>query len=219
MENGSFIQLMTDAFIVPVFYHEDLEKSKQTIKACYDAGLMVFEYTNRGTAALENFPLLLEFVKTNCPDMVLGVGSITDQDQAAKFIDLDAEFIVAPILEESTYKICKENNRPWIPGCGTLSEMMQATKLGASIVKLFPAEIYGPAFIKAVLGPCSDLKIMPTGGVKPTMKNLSTWYNAGAVCVGMGAQLFDKTLIDEDRFDELGARIKSVVNMINEIKN
>jgi 2-dehydro-3-deoxyphosphogluconate aldolase/(4S)-4-hydroxy-2-oxoglutarate aldolase len=219
MDKNTVSEILNKALMIPVFYNADLEASKGTIKACYDGGLRVFEYVNRGAAAVDNFPHLLAFVEAECPGMLLGIGSITSAQQAKQFIDMGAPFIVAPIFDPPTGAVCKENDTYWVPGCGTLSEMKTAVTLGADIVKLFPADVYGPAFIKAVLGPCSDLKIMPTGGVAPTKENLSTWFGAGAVCVGMGSQLFDKTLIAEGKFEELSNNISAALDIVNEIKS
>lgn len=203
--------------MVPVFYHEDLETCKKVIKACYDGGLRVFEYTRRGAKAAENFPLLKQFVGENCKGMLLGIGSIINGKQSEQFISLGADFIVSPILEEEVAKTCNEKDIYWIPGCATLSEIAKAEKLGADIIKVFPGNVLGPGFVKAVKGPMKWLKLMPTGGVTPEKENLSAWFGAGVVCVGMGSQLLNKESINDT--DLLTKKVSETIELINRIRN
>lgn len=179
--------------IVPVFYHHDLEISKQIVKACYDGGARLFEFTNRGDFAHEIFGELVKYVIAELPGMILGVGSVVEEATTALFLQLGANFIVSPILNKKMAKICNRRKVSWMPGCGSLSEISYAHELGAEIVKIFPAtQVGGPDFIKAVQGPMKFVSIMPTGGVKPTEENLKQWFSAGAYCVGMGSQLMVK---------------------------
>jgi len=203
--------------MVPVFYHEDLATCKNVIQACYDGGLRVFEYTNRGDKAVVNFPLLKQFVADNCKGMLLGIGSIINKKQAAKYIELGTDFIVSPILQEEVALICNSKNIYWIPGCATLSEIANAEKLGADIIKIFPGNVLGPGFVNAVKGPMPWLKLMPTGGVSPTKENLKAWFNSGIVCVGMGSKLLTKEAINN--IDTLTAQVSKTLKLINDIKN
>lgn len=211
-------QRLDQTAIIPVFYHPSYNYTTEIIKAFYQGGMRVFEYVNRGENALEHFALLMKFVENHCPDMLLGIGSITTVEQARLFIEMGTPFVVAPILDKATGDICHENHCCWIPGCGTLSEMKKAMNFGANRLKLFPADIYGPRFIKAVLGPCPDLKIMPTGGVEPNKDNLSKWFQAGAISVGIGSSLFDKAMIAESRFDKLSQKIAKILSIANELR-
>jgi len=179
--------------IVPVFYHADADIAKTVLKACYDGGARIFEFTNRGDFAHEIFAELVKYATKKLPGMILGVGSIVEEATTALYIQLGANFIVAPVLNENMAKVCNRRKISWMPGCGSLSEINFAEELGAEIVKIFPAtQVGGPDFISSIKGPMKFTNIMPTGGVKPTEDNLKEWFQAGAYCVGMGSQLMAK---------------------------
>ena len=179
--------------IVPVFYHHDAETAKKVLKACYEGGARLFEFTNRGDFAHEIFAELVKYANKELPGMMLGVGSVVDGATTALYLQSGANFIVSPILNEEMARICNRRKVSWIPGCGSLTEISYAEELGAEIVKIFPAtQVGGPDFIKAIAGPMKFTNIMPTGGVKPTEENLKQWFEAGAYCVGMGSQLMIK---------------------------
>ena len=176
--------------IVPVFYHADVAQAKAIVKACYDGGLRVFEFTNRGEAAMSVFAELVPFVREQCPGLALGIGTILTPQSAYDFIDLGADFVVQPITTAPVATACQERNVAWVPAAATLNEIHQATLLGADLVKVFPGNVLGPGFVKAVLGPMPYLKLMVTGGVEPTAQSLTDWFGAGVTCVGIGSQLF-----------------------------
>lgn len=176
--------------IVPVYYNADIVQAKAIVKACYDGGLRVFEFTNRGEAATQVFAELIPFVREQCPDMALGIGTILTAESAHEFADLGADFVVQPITTAAVAAVCQARNVAWVPAAATLNEIYQATQLGAELVKVFPGNVLGPGFIKAVLGPMPHLKLMVTGGVEPTAQSLFDWFGAGVTCVGIGSQLF-----------------------------
>jgi 2-dehydro-3-deoxyphosphogluconate aldolase/(4S)-4-hydroxy-2-oxoglutarate aldolase len=179
--------------IVPVFYHEDAAICKQILAAVYNGGVRVFEFTNRGDGAHKVFEELVSWAKTSLPELILGIGSIIDAGTASLYLQLGANFIVAPIVNAEVATTCNRRKIPWMPGCGSLTEINYAESLGADVVKIFPAEQVGGAeFIKAVKGPCPWTNIMPTGGVQPTEASLEKFFSAGAHCVGLGSQLFVK---------------------------
>lgn len=179
--------------IVPVFYHEDVNICKEILRAVYDGGVRIFEFTNRGDGAHKVFEELVAFAKETLPELILGIGSVIDAGTASLYIQSGANFIVAPIVNSEVAITCNRRKIPWMPGCGSLTEINFAESLGADIVKIFPAQqVGGPEFIKAVKGPCPWSNIMPTGGVQPEDGNLKEWFSAGAHCVGLGSQLFVK---------------------------
>jgi len=187
---------MAETGIVPVFYHKDIEVAKLVVKACYDGGVRVFEFTNRGDFAHELFGELNKWAAQECPELMLGVGSIIDAGTASLYIQLGANFIVAPLINEEVARTCNRRKVLWAPGCGSLTEISKAEELGAEIVKVFPgSSVGGPGFVSAVKGPCPWTSIMPTGGVEPTEENLTKWFKAGVTCVGMGSNLFPKEVI------------------------
>lgn len=210
---------MKETGMVPVFYHKDAEVCKQVVKACYNAGLRVFEFTNRGDRAHKVFDELIEWAEKETPEMMLGVGSIVEAGTCSLYIQLGASFIVSPLINEDMAKVCNRRKVSWSPGCGSVSEIGKAEELGAEVVKIFPgSQVGGPAFVKGVMGPCPWSSIMPTGGVAPTEENLKGWFDAGVHCVGMGSQLFPKDLINNGKFDELEALIKDAVELVKKIR-
>ena len=151
--------------------------------------------------------------------MIMGVGSINDAGTASLFMQLGANFIVSASLREDIAKVCNRRKIPYMPGCGTLTEVGRAEELGCDIVKLFPGSVYGPGFIKAIRGPQPWTQIMPTGGVAPTKENLTGWLQAGAVCVGMGSKLISKDLLKSRDFKQLTEKTATALALIERIKS
>jgi len=129
-------------------------------------------------------------------------------------MNLGAAFVVSASLREDIAKVCNRRKVPYFPGCGSLTEIGRAEELGCEIVKLFPGGVYGPGFVKAVLGPQPWTRIMPTGGVAPSAESLNAWMEAGAACVGMGSKLISKELVAEQRFDELEERVRATLALL-----
>lgn len=206
--------------MVPVFYNADIDIAKKTLKACYDGGVRVFEFTNRGDFAHEVFSELNHYALSELPGLMLGVGSVVDAATASLYIQMGANFIVSPVLKESMAKVCNVRKILWVPGCGSLSEISHAEELGAEIVKIFPAsEVGGPKFVSAVKGPCPWTSIMPTGGVAPTEENLRGWFEAGVSCVGMGSKLITKDIVRNKDFEILSKNVKKALALIKKIKS
>ncbi|MDN5395429.1 MAG: bifunctional 4-hydroxy-2-oxoglutarate aldolase/2-dehydro-3-deoxy-phosphogluconate aldolase, partial [Chryseobacterium sp.] len=201
--------------IVPVFYHADAEIGKNILKACYDGGARVFEFTNRGDFAHEVFAELVKYSAQELPEMILGVGSVVDAGTASLYIQNGTNFIVAPVLNPEVAKVCNRRKISWMPGCGSVSEISYAEELGAEVVKIFPAsQVGGPELIKAVKGPMPWSNIMPTGGVLPTKENLSEWISAGAYCVGLGSQLFVKNENGEYDYEKITETVANSIQII-----
>ncbi len=212
-------QTMKETGVVPVFYNAHLETSKQVLKACYEGGIRVFEWVNRGDFAHELFSELNKYALSELPGMILGAGSVVDGATAALYIQAGANFIVSPLLNEDMARICNRRKIMWAPGCGTLSEIGRAEELGAELVKIFPAsEVGGPSFVKSVKAPCPWTNIMPTGGVDTSRENLTQWFEAGVTCVGMGSKLFTKELIKEGNFADLTLKVKTLMQTIQSLK-
>ena len=209
----SLIQKIREHSLIPLFYHDDITVCREVLDIVINCGLPILEFTNRGPKSIENFRQLVIHLG-NDTGFSLGVGSVKTDDEAKMFIDLGASFIVSPFLDKSIAKVCVKNNIPWIPGCGTLTEMMTAEKLGAEVVKLFPGGVFGPKFISSVLAPCPWLKIMPTGGVTADFDNISKWFHAGAYCLGMGSKLISKEYLKDNDFDGLEKHILQVMKKI-----
>lgn len=210
---------MKDTGMVPVFYNKDLETCKNIVKACYDGGVRVFEFTNRGDFAVELFKELNSWAIENCPEMIMGVGSVVDAPTTSMYIALGANFIVSPVLNAEMAKVCNRRKVAWSPGCGSLTEISYAEELGAEVVKIFPgSQVGGPSFVKAVKGPCPWTSIMPTGGVEPSEENLKKWFEAGVHCVGMGSKLFPKDIIENQDWNKLKEKAQEALKIIKTLK-
>lgn len=210
--------VMAETGLVPLFYHSDIEESKKVLKACYDGGARLLEFTNRGDFAHEIFAELNKYALINLPGMILGVGSVTDAGAASFYMQLGANFVVTPVLREDIALICNRKKVLWSPGCGSLTEIARAEELGCEIVKLFPGGIYGPDFVKAIKGPCKWTSIMPTGGVSPTKENLQRWFNAGVTCVGMGSKLIIKDTNGNFDYQRIKELVEFSLKTIKDIK-
>jgi 2-dehydro-3-deoxyphosphogluconate aldolase / (4S)-4-hydroxy-2-oxoglutarate aldolase len=211
---------MKETGVVPVFYHKNTDICIDALKATYEGGLRVFEFTNRGDFAHEIFSELIKYAQKNLPGMIVGAGSIVDGATAALYIQNGANFIVSPILNEEVAKVCNRRKILWSPGCGSLSEISKAEELGAEIVKIFPAkELGGPSFVKSIKGPMPWTSIMPTGGVEPTYENLLQWFSSGVWCVGMGSNLFPKKSVDESDFKTITGIIRETLDIVRRIKS
>ena len=210
--------IMKDTGLVPLFYHPDLETSKKVLKACYDGGARLMEFTARGDFAHEVFGELTKYAIKELPGMIMGVGSVTDAAAASRFMALGANFIVTPVLREDIAIVCNRRKVLWSPGCGTLTEITRAEELGCEIVKLFPGDIYGPNFVKGIKGPQPWTNIMPTGGVSPNKENLEAWFKAGVTCVGMGSQLISKDIVKRKDFEALEEMVKDTLSLIKEVR-
>lgn len=190
------LNVMRQTGMVPVYYSKDTETAKQVLKACYAGGVRAFEFTNRGDFAHEVFGELVKFATKECPEMILGIGSIVDPATAALFLQLGANFVVGPLFNPEIAKICNRRLVPYTPGCGSVSEIGFAQESGCDLCKVFPAgNVGGPSFIKNIKAPMPWSMLMATGAVEPTDENLSAWFKAGVTCVGMGSNLFPQEAI------------------------
>jgi len=209
---------MEETGLVPLFYHQDPEIAKKVVKACYDGGARLLEFTHRGLFAHEVFNELSKYCAKECPDMILGVGSVTDAATASHYMNIGASFIVTPVLREDIAKVCNRKKILWSPGCGSLTEITKAEEMGCEVVKLFPGEVYGPNFIKSAKAPQPWTKIMPTGGVDTSEENLKGWFGAGATCVGMGSKLITNDIVKNRDFKLLEKNVKEVLSIISKVR-
>lgn len=212
------VKQMQDSGMVPLFYHHDIEVAKSVLKACYDGGARLMEFTNRGDFAIEIFNQLIKYSIAELPGMILGVGSVTDAAAASQYMLSGANFIVTPVFREDIAVVCNRRKVLWSPGCGSLTEIAQAEEMGCEVVKLFPGSTYGPEFIKAIKGPQPWTSIMPTGGVSTDKDNLKAWFDAGVTCVGMGSQLISKDILANKDYSTLSANVKAALDLIQQLK-
>ncbi len=212
------IQTMKETGMVPLFYHPDIEVAKSVLKACYDGGARLMEFTNRGDFAIEIFNELIKYAIAELPGMILGVGSVTDAASASQYMLSGANFIVTPVFRKDIAVVCNRRKVLWSPGCGSLTEIAAAEEMGCELVKLFPGSTYGPGFVKAIKGPQPWTSIMPTGGVSTEEENLRGWFDAGVTCVGMGSKLISKEILNQKSYDELEERVRQAVSLIQRLR-
>ena len=213
------LNAMASTGMVPVFYHKDVEVAKNVVKACYDGGVRAFEFTNRGDFAQDVFAELVKWAAKECPEMVMGIGSIVDPGTAALYIQLGANFVVGPLFNPEIAKICNRRVIPYTPGCGSVSEIGFAQELGCDLCKVFPAgNVGGPSFVKNVKAPMPWSMLMVTGGVEPTKENLTAWIKAGVTCVGMGSNLFPKEVVDAQDWGWIVAKCQEAFGYIAEAR-
>ncbi|WDT67875.1 bifunctional 4-hydroxy-2-oxoglutarate aldolase/2-dehydro-3-deoxy-phosphogluconate aldolase [Cloacibacterium sp. TD35] len=214
------ISKMAETGMVPVFYHKDLETAKKVVKACYDGGVRVFEFTNRGDFAHEIFTELVKHFATECPDLILGIGSVVDAGTASLYLQLGANFIVGPYFNAEIAKVCNRRLVPYTPGAGSVTEIGNVQEAGCDVVKIFPAgNVGGPSFVKNVKGPLPWSLLMVTGAVEPTQENLTAWIKAGVTCVGMGSNLFPEEDIHSENWQKITDRCKNAFSYIHQAKS
>jgi 2-dehydro-3-deoxyphosphogluconate aldolase/(4S)-4-hydroxy-2-oxoglutarate aldolase len=205
--------------IVPVYYNKDADTAKNVLKACYEGGVRAFEFTNRGDFAQEVFGELNKYAARECPEIILGVGSVVDAPTASLYLQLGANFVVGPLFNPDIAKVCNRRLTPYTPGCGSVSEIGLAQEWGCDLCKIFPAgSVGGPSFVKNVKAPMPWTMIMATGAVEPTEENLSEWFNAGVTAVGMGSKLFPKEAISSGDWKVITALCKNAIGYIRKAK-
>lgn len=213
------LTMMKQIGLIPVFYNPDFEIARQVICACADGGARLVEFTNRGDRAVDVFNKIETYCAAEKPEVVMGVGSIVDAPTAALYLAAGANFVVGPLLDEDTAFLCNSRKVPYSPGCGTVTEIHQAERLGVEICKIFPgAQVGGPAFVQAVRGPCPWTELMPTGGVAPTRESLEAWFGAGIACAGMGSNLITKELLAARDYAGIARRVREAIDLIRSIR-
>jgi 2-dehydro-3-deoxyphosphogluconate aldolase / (4S)-4-hydroxy-2-oxoglutarate aldolase len=170
--------------VVAVIRAENPEQAARIADACALGGITALEitFTVPGAAGV------IEHLAKKCSrEILLGAGTVLDPETARVAILAGAHFAVSPALNPETARLCNRYQVPYMPGAATVGEVIAAMECGADIVKVFPGEILGPAFVKAVKGPLPQAQLMPTGGVN--LENVAQWINAGAVAIGVGGNL------------------------------
>ncbi len=209
------LQAILATGMVPVYYHADAEVAKRVVKACYDGGVRAFEFTNRGDFASEVFIELVKYARRECPELILGVGSIVDAPTAALFLQYGANFVVGPYLNPEVARLCNRHLMPYTPGCGSVTEIGTAHELGCDLVKIFPAgNVGGPSFVKNIKAPLPWTLVMATGAVEPTEENLTAWFKAGVACVGMGSKLFPKETVAAGDWEAIAEKCRYSLDII-----
>ena len=199
--------------VVAVIRLKDAGKLRRVIDALAKGGVRALELTMTIPGAVD---LIREITPTLPNGFLVGAGTVTDADTARAVIDAGAQFVVGPVLRPDVIRACHERDIAAIPGCFSPTEILTAHEAGADIVKIFPATMLGPQFIRDVRAPLPQLKLMPTGGV--TLDNAGDWVRAGAVAVGVGSALVDVKAVDAGRFDVVTANARRVIASVSDAR-
>lgn len=217
-ERLEVISKIISSGLIPIFCHEKLSVSQHIIDACVSGGAQVIEFTNREDGAWRLFAELLVYCRAQHSDVALGIGTVFDAPTAALFINLGADFVVGPTYNSEIAEMCNRRKTTYIPGCGTLTEISYAEAGGAELVKIFPGNVLGPDFVKAVKAPQPWTKMIVTGGVLPTKAGIHEWFEAGATAVGIGSKLIRDEWVTNEQYDEMVTMISQLLEWIGEAK-
>jgi 2-dehydro-3-deoxyphosphogluconate aldolase/(4S)-4-hydroxy-2-oxoglutarate aldolase len=203
------LQQVLDCGIVAIVRSSDPGPLVEVVQALADGGATVAEVTLTVPNALE---IIREAKRQLGERVLLGAGTVLDTETARAALLAGAEFIVAPGLNVDVVRLCRRYDKLVMPGAFTPTEVLAAWEAGADIVKVFPADVLGPAFFKALRGPLPQVKLMPTGGVDLT--TAPEYLKAGAVCLGVGGQLVDPRLLESRDFARLTALARQFVEIV-----
>lgn len=210
-------QKLLDARVLPLFYHDDADTSFEVIRVLYEEGIRLVEYTNRGHNALNNFRQLIYRAAGELPGMEIGIGTIHTEHEAEQFLEAGASLLISPVIDGGIARAASDAGAFFIPGCMTPTEIQAACNIHAPLLKIFPANLLGPTYIKAVRDIFPSVQFMPTGGVSLDAENIHNWFEAGVSLVGMGSTLIDKSILKERNWDLLRERTKILLGIIREI--
>ncbi len=204
--------------ILPLYFNPDEAVSIEILRAIHRAGIKAVEYTNRGEAAFNNFKKMVAVRNQEMPDMLLGIGTIKNLQQAKDYVSAGADFMVSPgfVAEVAAYAI--SNDVFYAPGCMTPSEIIAAENAGVKFIKLFPGNMLGPEFLSSIKEIFPKLLFMPTGGVDTTKESIEAWYKAGVCAVGMGSKLISKKLMETKDYASIESATREVLALIQGVK-
>ena len=214
----SIIEHIKEQGVLPLFYHEDKQVCLDVIKALYEAGIRVIEFTNRGENALENFKAILALRDETMQDLLLAIGTIRNADQATTYIKAGADILISPVFDPDVADEAYLAKILWIPGCMTPTEIHVAQNAGCRLVKLFPGNVLGPAFVTGIRELFPGMDFMPTGGVELNEESMGEWFRAGVCAVGLGSKVISRSLLEQKDYatiTRLASEAISIVQSIN----
>ena len=218
MDNqDNYIAQVKQQGVLPLFYHSDPAVCVEVVRALYEAGIRVIEFTNRGDAALTNFKAIIE-IKKSLEGLVVAVGTIRNAEQARKFLDAGADFLISPVFDADVADIAYINKVLWIPGCMTPTEIHEAEKAGCKLVKLFPGNVLGPGFVSAIKELFPMMDFMPTGGVEVEKDNMNAWFNAGVSAVGLGSKLISKAILENRDYSGITLQARKALDIVSQYR-
>jgi 2-dehydro-3-deoxyphosphogluconate aldolase/(4S)-4-hydroxy-2-oxoglutarate aldolase len=214
MSKESHLRQVLDSGIVAVVRSPDSRQLVEVTRALADGGVTVVEITMSVPHALD----VLREVRQALGDRVLlGAGTVLDPETARAALLAGAEYLVAPTINLDVIHLCRRYGKLVMPGAFTPTEILTAWEAGADIVKVFPADVMGPAFFKALRGPLPQVRLMPTGGVD--LNTAADFLQAGACCLGVGGQLVEPKAVAERDFDRIRDLARQYVAIVHQTRN
>ena len=213
MEKINILNKIIESGIVAVIRADSEEIAEKIANACINGGIKAIEITFTVNKADQVIKSLSSKFKTK--DLIVGAGTVLDSETARIAILSGAKFIVSPAFNLEAAKLCNRYQIPYMPGCMTITEIIQAMEAGVDVVKIFPGNIFGPDFIKAIKGPLPQANLMPTGGV--SIDNVDQWIKNGCVAVGVGSELTSSA--KQGDFEEITKRAKAFIEKINQARS
>lgn len=192
--------------VVAVIRAKNHDEALGYIRACLNGGVKAVELTY----TIPNVVELIKYVRDNHKDALVGIGSVLNGKMAKDAIEAGALYVVSPGFSEEVNDVCKNLNILYLPGCMTVTEVMNALEKGNKLVKLFPGEVFGPKYVKAIKAPIPHVEIMPTGGV--SIDNIEEWFNMGVSCVGVGSSLLGAGSLED--IENLAKKFKNKIEKI-----
>ena len=213
MSKESHLRHVLDCGIVAVVRSPDSQQLVEVAEALAGGGVTVIEITMTVPGALD---VIRQVQKALGDRILLGAGTILDAQTARAALLAGAEFLVAPTVNRDVIRLCRRYGKLVMPGAFTPTEILTAWEAGADIVKVFPAEVVGPAFFKAMRGPLPQVRLMPTGGVD--LNTAADFLRAGACCLGVGGQLVEPRAVAEGNFDRIRDLARQYVNLVKQVR-
>ena len=213
MGREATLKRIVDGGIVAVVRSESGASLVKVVQALAEGGVGAAEVTFTVPDAID----VIRQVRREVGDaIVLGAGTVLDPETARAALLAGAEYIVAPTLNFDVIRLCRRYDKLVMPGAFTPTEILTAWEAGADIVKVFPAEVVGPAFFKALRGPLPQIRLMPTGGVDLT--TAADFLKAGACCLGVGSQLVEPRAVAERNLDRIRELARQYIAIVQQVR-
>lgn len=210
MSKSEVINAIKKHKITAIVRGVEAEKAVKIARALYQGGINLIEVTFNTQGAAEMIAAIKEEMEDR---MYIGAGTVLDSETAKQAMDVGAEFILSPSTNKGMIEICNKYAKVAIPGIATPTEAVKAMKMGADIIKFFPAAASGPLYLKSIKGPLNHVEVMAVGGIN--LNNAKTFIDAGAIALGIGTSLVKNKLVENDRFDTIEARAREFVQLVS----
>lgn len=204
--------------LIPVFSHLEVDLLVKIVELAYRCGVRVFEFTHlRDNRGLRLFQYLVEQTEHH-HDLILGAGTVLDATMTERYLHAGAKFIASPFMRADMAEVCHKYERPWMPGCSAVPEILQAKSLGAKIITVLPGNILGPDFIAPIAREHKDIDLVPSGGIDTSATSIRKWFEAGALCVKLSSTLFPKDAVALRDWTKIEANLFTVLKTIRQVK-